>query len=207
MKKISLLVSVFVLFAFYCSTQIDLDDEMMNGSTLMTMPGHTFVYEVDYYGEKYDFMVTVNEIGDGIKFDYEMTNAAKTKGSVSMSKDALENATVQNNIFSGGELDLTDQTTVWLSKKVFMDLVENGKSTISTDGGETETEIGDATPMHDYQIYNAISDETFDDISYIYVQSLDGAVAYWIHMSKYNPLILKMDIGWTITLKELRIDP
>ncbi len=204
MKKLILVLAISMFFGFQSFSQIDLDNEMMKGSTLITMPGQILVYEVDYYGITYDFIVNVKSLTDGIEFDYEMTNADSTKGTVKMSKEAFEDAVAQSNYFSGGLMDLTDKTTVWVSKKVFNDLVNTGKATISPDGGGSYVEIANPAAGHNYEMYNAISDRTFDDISYVYAESPDGSVRYWIHMSKYNPLILKMDLGWTITLKELR---
>ena len=29
---------------------------------------------------------------------------------------------------------------------------------------------------------------------------------YWIHLNHYNPLILRMELGWSIWLKEMRRD-
>ena len=56
-------------------------------------------------------------------------------------------------------------TTVWVSKKVYKDLVsKNMKSEVS----------------------------------------FDGKVKYWIHLSEDTPIILKMDLGWKIWLKEMR---
>ncbi len=204
MKKISLFAAIFIFLTIQLFAQIDLDEHILNGSTLLNFENTTYVYEVDYYGIKYDFIVTVKSLSDGITFDYEMTNAAKTKGTIIMTKEALENAVNQYNHFQGGEKKLTDATTVWVSKKVFNDLVEKGEAVISPDGGKTMVTIGGATPLHDFTMHNAKSDEKMDDISHIYAESEDGKIKYRIHMSEYHPLILKMDLGWTITLKELR---
>lgn len=204
MKKVILIAAMLLGVSYASFAQVDLDAEMFNGSNLLTTEGTVYVYEVDFYGNTYDFIVHVKSLDDGIEFDYEMTNTNNTKGIVKISKGAFENAIAQNNYFSGGEMNLDDQTTVWLSKKVFEDLVNTGKATISTDGGNTKIVIGDATAGHDFELYNAISEEPIEDLSYVYAESPDGSAKYWIHMSKYNPLILKMDIGWSITLKEMR---
>ncbi|MCF8234055.1 MAG: hypothetical protein K9G67_01415 [Bacteroidales bacterium] len=204
MKKSIFLFLTFTCFTLSASAQIDMDEEFMQGSTLVAMPGQILVYEVDFNGNVYDFIVHIKEVEDGISFDYEMTNEAGTKGSVNMSKEAVDNAIAQNNYFGGGEMNLDDQTTVWVSKKVFSDLVNEGVATISPDGGMSRVEIGDVWAGHNYEMYNAISDMTFDDISYVYAESPDGDVRYWIHLNESNSLILKMDLGWSITLKELR---
>lgn len=203
--KRKLFVSAFFLsLCFWSYSQINLEDEQMKGSKLVLMPNFIYVYEVNYEGTEYDLIITVKSISDGIEFEYKMTNDAETKGSVSMSSEALENAIKQINYFSGGQLDLTDKTTVWVSKKVFNDLVLSGSATISPDEGKTMIELINAEAGHDFNIYNAISNMEFNDISYVYAESKDGKVKYWIHLSQNNPMILKMDLGWTVTLKEIR---
>jgi len=205
MKKLLLLIAFISFFSIQSQAQIDLDEEMMNGSTLMLQPGLILVYEVDFYDFTYDFLVHIKSFEEGIEFNYEMTNDENTSGTVKISKEAFESATAQKNFFSGGEMNLTDQTTVWLSKKVFMDLVEKGTATISPDGGTTTGEIKVIEVGHNYDIYNAINDETMDDISYIFAESPDGSWSYVIHLSKYNPLILEMDLkDWSLWLKEIR---
>jgi len=204
MKKFLLLFVFISFFSIQSQSQIDLDEEMMNGSTLILMPGFTLVYGVDFHGTTYDFLVHIKSLEDGIEFDYEMTNADNTTGTVKISKEAFETATSQNNYFSGGEMNLEDMTTVWLSKGVFMDLVESGSAVISPDGGTTMESIEVTEVGHSYKIYNAISNDTIDDISYVYAESGDFSIKYLVHLSKYNPLILGMDLGWKIWLKEIR---
>lgn len=204
MKKLLLLLALISFISIQSQSQIDLDKEMMKGSTLILMPGLILVYGVDFYGEEYDFLVHIKSLEDGIEFDYEMTNDNNTSGTVKISKEALESATAQNNYFSGGEMNLVDQTTIWLSKKVFMDLVENGTATISPDGGTTTGEINVVKVGHDYELYNAIVDVAFDDISYVSAESPDQSWSYIIHLNQYSPLILEMWVGWSIWLKEIR---
>ena len=202
-------VFLFALSFIFCApsfSQIDLDKEMMNGSTLLLRKGMTLVYGVSFEGSEYDFIVHLNSFDEGIAFDYEMTNAAGTKGRVVMSMEALTNARSQNNYFEGGEMNLVDQTTIWVSKTVFNELISNKESMISPDGGNSSVMLQGARVGHDYSFFNAISNTTFNDLSYVYAESEDGKAKYWIHLRKYSPLILKMDLGWTIWLKELRKD-
>jgi hypothetical protein len=207
MKRLLVLMTLIAGISFQPKAQIDLDSETMKGSTLLLQEGQTLVYGVDYYGDEYDFIVNVKSLKDGIEFDYKMTNDAGTEGTVNMSKEAVEKAINQFNYFGGGKVDLEDKTSVWVSTKVFNELVSSAAaSTISADGGKTQVELEGAEPGHDFTVHNAISGKDMDNISYIYAQSDDGKAKYWIHMSKYNPLILKMDLGWKIWLKELRKD-
>jgi hypothetical protein len=186
-------------------SQFNFDDHLFKGSVLMPSAGSVLTYEVNYYGDIYNFIVHIKKFGDdGIEFDYSMNNETNISGSMKIVKDAFESSKTQYNYFSGGPLTLTDQTSVWLSKKVFAELIsESGKSTISSDGGSTETEIQNIGAFHDFELYNTTSNTTFNDVSYLYATNEDESEKYWINFSKYNPLILGMDLGWTIWLKQM----
>jgi hypothetical protein len=138
----------------------------------------------------------------GIGFDYYMTNAGNTKGSVLISYDAFKTAHAQNNYFSGGEMNLTDMTTVWLSKEVMEELEKYGEADISTDGGTTWVIIKRKYYNYDFPILTKAGMR--NDIGYMYCENADGTAKYWIQTGG-NPQILKMDLGWTITYKQFKM--
>jgi hypothetical protein len=204
MKKLLIVISMFMALSQTMNAQINYEKETENANILLALPGFIYVYEVDFYGDVYDFIVTLKKFDDsGIEFDYEMTNASNTKGSVRISKEAMQNAIGQNNYFSGGLMDLTNLTTVWLSRKVINDLIETGKAIISTDGGKTQTTLENTVAGQDFAFYNKISDMEMT-LPFVYAESKDGSAKYWITLNKSNPMILKMDLGWSITFKEMR---
>jgi hypothetical protein len=204
MKKLLIVISMFMALSQTMNAQINYEKETENANILLALPGFIYVYEVDFYGDVYDFIVTLKKFDDsGIEFDYEMTNASNTKGTVKISKEAMQNAIGQNNYFSGGLMDLTNLTTVWLSRKVINDLIETGKAIISTDGGKTQTTLENTVAGQDFAFYNKISDMEMT-LPFVYAESKDGSAKYWITLNKSNPMILKMDLGWSITFKEMR---
>ena len=81
--------------------------------------GTQLLYIVEAGGTKYNFDVTLTRVGESIAFDYTMSAPANLAGSVTISSEALENAERMVNYFNGGELNLRDATTVFLSRKVF----------------------------------------------------------------------------------------
>lgn len=205
MKKLLFCLIIIVFSSKISSAQIDYDSYLLKGSRIIIMEGTTLTYEVNYYGDVYDFKVTVKKFSpDGIEFDYEMTNEFNTKGSISIVKDAFENAKQQFNYFSGGPVKLDDKTSVWVSKKVFQELISaEAKSVISADGGSSFIEILPFGVFSDFDIYNSISKTKITDLTYLYASTEDDSDRFWIHFSKNNPLILGMDLGWTIWLKEM----
>lgn len=204
MKKIFL--TLCLIIGTISASFAQLERDIMRGSTLLRLEGFTYVYSINYQGNDYFFYVDIKSSGsDGsVKFDYRMENANNTSGSVEISAKAMQEATAQFNYFAGGEVKLDDKTTVWISKKVFKDLVNNGKATISPDGGRTTTELIAKEVGYNFAAYNAISKQNMDDIAYFYATDAEGKYQYWIHFSEGNPMILKMDIGFTVQFVEMR---
>ncbi len=166
--------------------------------------GDKLVYQVKAGSNEYDFIVTINAQGKGgIDFNYEMTNSKNTKGHVLISADAKNEATKYVNYFGGGELSLTDACTVWLSGKNFSDMPEK-KTTIQIDDNIPETfyrpEKDEVTPV----VKIKGEDKKMD--VFIINNAADGTgnKTMWINGISSNSLIVKMDLGWTIVLKEIR---
>lgn len=132
-------LAVLLLLSFPGWAQPTEEYDFLKGSTLISMKGTGYVYEVDFRGTQYDFIVTLkeNSAEKGMEFGYKMTNSSNTSGTVKMSAAAKQSGRAQNNYFSGGEMNLTDMTTVWMSKDVMDELENKGESKISTDGGES----------------------------------------------------------------------
>jgi hypothetical protein len=167
--------------------------------------GDKLVYHVNAGGSEYDFIVTLNAagFGGGIDFNYAMTNASKTKGHVNISGDARKSATKYINYFRGGDLNLTDASSVWLSTDNYIELPTQSTD-MTFDDGEEESfyrseNLGEA-PMikikgkaRKLDVY--LANNSSND---------DGDKTLWINDAPGNPLIIKMSLGFTIELKEIR---
>jgi len=166
--------------------------------------GDQLVYHVNAGGREYDFIVTLNSYGkNGIDFNYTMTSPADKEGHVTISPKAMSSSKKYSNYFSGGELKLTNATTVWMCYDNFSDMPKK-KTTMTMDDGAPETfyrpdkdEVNPVIKVKgkemkiDAFIINNKSDGT-------------GDKTLWINGISSNPLILKMDLGWVIELKEIR---
>ena len=166
------------------------------GGGLKLKEGSRLTYWVDYYGEQYDFIVTVKEIGEeGIKFDYRMTKLG-TKGSVEITKGALNQALGQENTFRGGELVLSSKTTVWISRLVYSSLKGEGK--VNVDVGEgTETLVLKGKEKFEVEV-----DGKVKKMGVLLAETSEGK-KFTITDDKKFPLILKMDLGWLIGIKSI----
>lgn len=168
--------------------------------------GDTLVYDVRATDKSYQFMVIPNkfDVGGGADFNWVMTDPVNRKGRVTISAAALKSGKRLINYFSGGDLKLTDASSVWLATDNFKDIT-SGETKIAMDSGEPETfaspETDAVTPTINYK-GKEISLDGFA------IESKPGGNAgrkeLWVLNITNNLLILKMDMGWTIELKEVR---
>lgn len=166
----------------------------------------TYIYEVIFQGQKYDFRVTnpLVDMDNGVSFKFKMTGDVGIGGNVTISKEAINTAHNQNNRFGNGDLNLTGETTVWLSNEVFNDLKTKGQTNITADmlGEKTYTIITDEYNDDD-EFYPVTVDGEEKYIKCIKIGSLDGDEEMWINDDPKNPLILKMKLSFSIELKQV----
>ena len=102
--------------------------------------GDQLVYQVEAGNNEYDFIVTPTKLSStGITFDYIMSAPANKTGTISMNSEALKNSMTMYNKFGGGNVNLTDQVSVFASKAM-MDAAANGSSDLFLNGPKGELE-------------------------------------------------------------------
>ena len=170
----------------------------------------TATWAVSANGAEYDFLVS-NPKGNtdtDFEFDWAMTNKDDMKGHIKLTKEAMEKAIAQNNYFGAGlkNATLNDKTTVWVSKAVFDGLTKNNNAKMDVGNGEELFTV--VTDKQDNRDQNGFEDKVTVKGSDKYVNTLhvkndDGSRQLWILNDAKNPLIIKMDLGWSITLKSI----
>lgn len=182
--------------------------------------GAVLVYTVFEDGNpSYSFLVKIIGNSSYKSFDYGISyTGPNAKGTIIIDESANENATGLKNYFGSGYDELRDDiTTVFLSKKMFNDILENKKTSISLDGktpmdfegtiSEESVFIFGSTFMRDYNK----QDEDFmiiEDYGYTYVDGLKSTIIennetgyniiFW--NNPLSPIILYMNIGFEIRL-------
>jgi hypothetical protein len=144
----------------------------------------------------YDFVVTVKKLGTEVEFDYKMSNSSGTAGTVTIKEKGFAEGIAQNNYFGGGPLVLEDKTTVWVSKKVYAALKENKPLVINAEGEESTLKF----------VKNDKWTVTLEgkavELPVLYGET-DKGQKFWILDDPENPVICKMEISFTIELKEI----
>ena len=170
----------------------------------------TASWTVNANGSNYNFTVsntTENEDG-GLEFDWLMTSGTNMNGHIKITKDAMEKASAQNNYF-GPDLKnatLTDKTTIWVSKAIFSELQTNGSAKMDVGNGEEVFSlITDKPNKRDAaSFYNKVKIGGIEKfINTIHIKNADYSRQLWILNDVKNPMIVKMDIGFSISLKSI----
>lgn len=189
MRKIVLL---FLMLLFV----IGLGAFAQKNSNTWLMSGDTLVYNINNYGNQYDFIITNLQIENNIAFDWLMTNQDQLKGSIVMSRYALDTATFLKNYFNDGESVLTDKTTVWASTKVYNAIKKKKPVSVNAGNGNAILEFKEKK-----EFTFSLNDQP-KTVKVLYAET-KSAEKFWILDDPKNPLILKMDLGWTVTLTKV----
>jgi hypothetical protein len=167
--------------------------------------GDQLLYHVTAGEREYDFIVTINDESyeKGIDFNYEMTAPADKKGHVIITGKGKNESRSYVNYFAGGELKLTNACTVWMTGANFSDMPSH-KTTMSFDGGAAETfyrpEKDEVSPVINVKGKNM----TLDAFMISNAEDGKGDKTLWINGISSNSLIVKMNLGFQIELKEIR---
>ena len=168
--------------------------------------GDKMVYHVNAYGKEYDFIVSINgfDYDKGIDFNYEMTAPASKTGRVKISPAAFHSSRRYVNQFSGGDLNLTDASTIWLCYDAFYDDMPKRQTMMTIDNAAPELFYRPEEDAVEHAIKFKGEDVKVEAFLINNRKDGNGNKEIWVHNSSSNPLIIRMDLGWTIELKEIR---
>lgn len=160
-------------------------------------PGTILTYDVTMGEKKYQLTATIKKLGDEIAFDWETTSPASKKGGIAMNGIAVSKADALFNDFSGGETNLDKETSLFISKKIFNEIAANAQAEMKLSGPS------DTTTM----LSNTISEFNFNlnnNLVAVPGWELQGGseIKYTVDIieSVKFPLIVKIDLGWTMQL-------
>ncbi len=202
MKKL-LFASLIVTTSLTCLAQYDSRPTKSrfynsNKSTFKISKGDVLVYHVNNNGDEYDFIVTIKTFDSMINFGYTMPQKQKA-ANIIIRANAVKNAVKYNNYFDGADKTFTNESTVWLSQKNYKEIAPNntGEAQMDMGNGLQNFKKTDASTMK----ITYLGEEKI--ITY-HKALAEGGNEIWVLNNKTNPLIVKMNLGWTIELKEVK---
>jgi hypothetical protein len=173
--------------------------------------GSKLIYHVEAGSRgEYDFIVTVKKLGPSVTFDWKMTEPANKSGTVTMSEGAMKDATALFNYFSGGTSNLTEATSVFVSKGLYKEVMANDEVMIKADGADAEPEkfykVDGMTSSRNGSIYLSMTKE-LNGKSYNLdgpiLENEDGSRGIRFQATEYFPVITYMELGFKIYLTGL----
>ncbi len=203
MKKLFAL-SGFLLFAAATFAQANLQ--------ALVKPGTKLIYAVQANEQRYDFIVTVKKLTPAVEFDWEMTESASGKGSIIHSPEAMLTGNTMYNYFSPGIKKLDDQTlSVWLSKATFAALKKEGKGAMMKMNTDDHLKKMGTYSEEESELHVIIDGEkeTIEEELVAELNDEGAPVAkeemfFSFFDSVKLPIILRMQNGFYIALKEIR---
>lgn len=169
---------------------------------LVTGDNAVLTYAVENSGAQYDFIVTVIDREPDLAFDYRMTNTTGTSGRIFVTRQDLDTAHGQDNYFSGGQHTLKKSTTVWISKAAFKDLQTKGETFFRyTYAGKVVKFTKTAEERYEVMVNGKKV-----KVPTMLLNDTEGlGHSYRILNNESEPLILEMNLGWTIKIKDVAI--
>jgi len=156
--------------------------------------GNTLTYHLENEGTAYDFIVSELVMDKNISFRWKMTEPANITGTVKINKKALDKATNLVDEFSDlSALVMDNETTVWVSRKIYKSLKTPKPITVKFDG-KAETLTFKSNEKLKVKV-----NEGVQEVNVLYVES-DKGHQLWILDNDKNPLLIKMQLGFTIEL-------
>ncbi|HNU87594.1 MAG TPA: hypothetical protein PKJ94_04870 [Ferruginibacter sp.] len=201
MKKPFLLLVLLALYSF-CFSQVNL--------VTLIKPGTQLVYLVQSGEQQYYFMVKVKTVAPAVTFDWEMTEPASMKGSITHTATAMASATTMHNMFTPGDVTLDDNTiSVWLSKATYTNLRKSA-AMLSINQGEAPKKMGLTGESKVVKILLDAQKETIEEEIAKEFNADGNPIKTDEFISFYNsvkmPVILRMkNATFAITLKEIRM--
>ena len=202
MKK-SVILFCFLSFFFLSFAQVNLQT--------LVKPGTKLIYVVEAGEQKYDFIITVKTLVPALVFDWEMTDRANNKGSITHTAAAMITGNTLYNYFSPGTKILDDNTlSVWLSKNTFTGLTKESKSVMlkmNTNESPKKMSVIQEDPDELKIIVNGeketVEEFTATDLNVINAP-VEDQVYFTFATSPKMPIILRMKNGFYIALKEIK---
>ncbi len=205
-----LLVVAFVtMAAMQATAQITTGTIALNTNISSKIPTYTpkandvLTYQVTTPTSSYTFTVIIKTLKPDLSFDWVMSGDVNQKGSVFYENATAADAMGLHNMFTAGAVKLKDQTSVWVSNTFFKLLKSNVTANVSVDKAIT----ADGFKNCGIQSFTFDLNGTKTTMPYVKANNAEncaGDKTIYVLDNAQNPLIMYMNMGWTIELKSIK---
>lgn len=162
--------------------------------------GSKLIYDVNFEGASYEVTVIVKNNNENYTFEWFMSKPANGKGTIQLSKAAIENASGILSHFTNGDISLDDQCCIFLSKKMFEELKNDGSMEIVTDKKKNVKTIF-GNPYQHTQSYGYKNNYTNEFQCRTVSDGGDYQITY-VDDADF-PLIVELNLDWSLKLKNI----
>ncbi|NNJ56746.1 MAG: hypothetical protein HKP14_11455 [Bacteroidia bacterium] len=133
-----------------------------------------------------------------------MTNRRNNTAIITITPASLDTASVEKNTFATYNDTLSNsQITVWFSQRMFSEIMTNDTSIFdgnSSGWGNIKTKYYNAGKTEYHYELNGVPQRI--EVIHV-VEDSDNPKEFWVLNDPVNPMIIKMNVGWEIWLKEI----
>lgn len=168
-------------------------------STFIIKKGDLLGYSVSKDTSRYDITVSVKNYGRTIDFSYSIPDSSHT-ANVSIPARAVQNAIIYDTLLNGADKSYNDTSVFWLSRKNYSELAAIKETTMDLgDGKETFKRQTLTTAKLNFKGREKI-------VTVFLVQNTNAKFKkrFLVLTDENNPLIVQMESGWLLRLKEVR---
>jgi nitrogen fixation protein len=170
--------------------------------------GSRLVYTIENKNTTEEFVVTIRKLTPDLVFNYELSNSGK-KGSVTIPAKDMDSARILNSAFPGGSVTLDNQVSLFLSHIIYAEVAMAGMNDYGTNfvanPGEAIDTFSRGEPIKkDIKVNGRLMPIDVEKF-YDHVDPVSGNYHYTFTILKNEnfPLILDMDLGWNLHLKQI----
>ncbi|HOY31605.1 MAG TPA: hypothetical protein PKW80_06970 [Bacteroidales bacterium] len=157
--------------------------------------GSVISYHVMNGAKEYDYVVSDLVIDNHITFNWKMTDPVNYSGKVKIFNYAIDTASIMVNYFeNGSSQNMVNKTTAMLSRKIYKRLLSQTTVNVTIDKNDETLKF-----MRNEK-YPVVIDGVSREIDVMMVESETGH-KFWILNYPQFPLIIKMELDFTISLK------
>lgn len=168
-------------------------------STFSISPGDILLYSVEKDTQQYDLLITINDYGKEIDFDYNIPYYSIV-GQMHMPAKAVTSGSSYKWIIDSITQHQESENMLWLSNTNYSDLKYQHATVLDAgEGKEIYGKLGTSTMKINFKGKEKIV--TIYDVQN-YSQGPEKSIA--ILTSDNNPLMIRIEAGYRITLKEVR---
>jgi hypothetical protein len=159
------------------------------------------IYEVNFANNPVEMLVEIEARKPDLVLKYRMGFEEPRVGEITISSQALKDSYEQDNFWIGDKL-ISNKTTLWVSSAAYLDIVESGEVKMPFRQGFTYHDL--TYRLVDKTELELVFNGKLKKFHTFYLEDTEGkGFKYWIWNNQTDPLILKMDLGWQLTLKEI----